>query len=128
MARTLRQSKILELIAKQEIETQEDLSNALKNAGFKPIFKLRPFNPPIKNRVAAFNAKVKNTNGTRNLFISPKCKWLIYNMFNLKFKEGTGIIDIPNHYQIKTQDRELKFLSHPFDAASYLVEYYWAIK
>ena len=33
MARTLRQSKILELITKQEIETQEDLSNALKNAG-----------------------------------------------------------------------------------------------
>ena len=35
MARTLRQSKILELIAKQEIETQEDLSNALKNAGLE---------------------------------------------------------------------------------------------
>ena len=35
MARTLRQSKILELITKEEIETQEDLSNALKNAGLE---------------------------------------------------------------------------------------------
>lgn len=33
MARTLRQSKILELIAQNEIETQDDLSQALKNAG-----------------------------------------------------------------------------------------------
>ena len=33
MARTLRQSKILELIAKTEIETQDELSQALKNAG-----------------------------------------------------------------------------------------------
>ncbi len=35
MARTLRQSKILELIAKSEIETQDELSQALKNAGFE---------------------------------------------------------------------------------------------
>ena len=111
-----------------EFTNYKIIENALKKAGYKPIFKLRPFNPPIKTRVAAFNAKVKNANGEINLFISPKCKWLIYNMYNLKFKEGTGIIDVPNYYQIKTQDRELKFLSHPFDAASYLVEYYWAIK
>lgn len=111
-----------------EFTNYKIIENHLKSVGYKPVFKLRPFNPSIKTRIAAFNAKVKNTNGERNLFISPKCKWLIYNMYNLKFKEGTGIIDIPNHYQIKTQDKELKFLSHPFDAASYLVEYYWAIK
>jgi len=111
-----------------EFTNYKIIENALKSEGFKPSFKLRPFNPPIKNRVAAFNAKVKNANGRINLYISPKCKWLIYNMYNLKFKEGTGIIDIPNHYQITSQDKELKFLSHPFDAASYLVEYYWAIK
>ena len=111
-----------------EFTNYKIIENALKKAGYKPQFKLRPFNPPIKTRVAAFNAKVKNTNGEINLYISPKCKWLIYNMYNLKFKEGTGIIDVPCHYQIKFQDRNLKFLSHPFDAASYLIEYYWAIK
>lgn len=34
MARTLRQSKILELISTKEIETQDDLVLNLKNAGF----------------------------------------------------------------------------------------------
>ena len=34
MARTLRQSKILELISTKEIETQDDLVANLKNAGF----------------------------------------------------------------------------------------------
>ena len=34
MARTLRQSKILELISTKEIETQDDLVSNLKNAGF----------------------------------------------------------------------------------------------
>lgn len=111
-----------------EFTNYKIIENELKSAGYKPIFKLRQFNPPIKNRIAAFNAKVRNANSEINLFISPKCKWLLYNMHNLRFKEGSGIIDIPTHYQIKNQDRELKFLSHPFDAASYLVEYYWAIK
>ncbi|MBQ9786210.1 MAG: arginine repressor [Clostridia bacterium] len=35
MARTLRQSKILELISTKEIETQDDLVANLKNAGFE---------------------------------------------------------------------------------------------
>lgn len=34
MARSLRQSKILELISTKEIETQDDLVTSLKNAGF----------------------------------------------------------------------------------------------
>lgn len=34
MARNLRQSKILELIASKEIETQEDLVNSLKTSGY----------------------------------------------------------------------------------------------
>ena len=35
MARSLRQSKILELISTKEIETQDDLVSSLKNAGFE---------------------------------------------------------------------------------------------
>ena len=43
------------------------------------------------------------------------------------FKEGTSIVDVPTHTQIKSS-REAKFLEHPFDAISYLVEYYWRLK
>ena len=90
------------------------------------IIKIKSFNPPIKNRIAAFNAKVKNADGNVSLYISPKCEKLLYNIYNLRYKEGSSKIDVPTYTQIK-QTKELKFLSHPFDAASYLVDFYWPI-
>ena len=115
--------------------TQSEFTNyaiirkSLKDFGYSDIkFHLRPYNPPILNRIQAFNAKVKDSNGIPHLFVDPrKCKWLIYNFYNLSFKEGTSIVDTPSHTRIKS-DRNSKFLEHPFDAASYLVEYYWQIK
>lgn len=90
-------------------------------------FDLRPYNPPIKNRIAAFNAMVKNSNGKCRLFVHKNCKQLLYNIYNLKYKVGSDIVDVPTYSQIKS-DNTLKFLEHPFDAASYLVEYYFPIK
>jgi len=104
------------------------MKNKLKQFGYKNVeFKLRNSNPIIKNRVAAFNAKVLNSKGIRCVYIDPKCKWIIYNIENLKYKVGTSLIDTPTPYQIK-QSRELKFLMHIFDAISYLVDFYWPIK
>lgn len=91
-------------------------------------FHLRDYNPPILNRIAAFNAKVKNTLNERHLFIDERrCKRLLYNIYNLSFKEGTSIVDVPSFSRIKN-NKDSKFLGHPFDAASYLTEYYWRIK
>lgn len=87
---------------------------------------LRPFNPRIKNRVAAFNAMIKDYNGEYRILFDPKCEKVIYNMLNLKYKVGSRDIDIPTYSQIKT-DTDLKFLMHPFDAVSYLVEYYFSL-
>ena len=99
----------------------------LEAFGFKDIeFNIRAFNPPIKNRVQSFNSRVKSFSGERHVFISRKCKQLLYNIYNLKYREGTSQIEVPMHHQIK-RDKKLKFLTHPFDAASYLVEYYWPI-
>lgn len=106
------------------------IRNALyKNYDKKQIkFCLRSYNPPILNRISAFNAKVKNSSGERHLFVDErKCKWLLYNIYNLSFKEGSTIVDVPTFSQIKS-NRDAKFLEHPFDAASYLTEYYWRIK
>ena len=89
-------------------------------------FNLRQFNPPIKNRVAAFCSMICSMDGKRKILIDPKCEKLIYNLKNLKYREGSSAIDVPTYWQIKN-NRELKFLSHPFDAASYLVEYYYPI-
>lgn len=114
--------------------TQSEYSNyviikkALIAHGYKNIkIKLRPFNPPIKNRIAAFNAMVCNANGERRLFVDKKCQKFLQNMYNLKYKVGTSIVDVPSYSQIKS-DNSLKFLEHPFDAGSYLVEYYFPIK
>ncbi|MBP3847295.1 phage terminase large subunit [bacterium] len=102
------------------------IKKKLLSFGYDADIKIKPFNPPIKNRVAAFNAKVRNANGDICLYVSPKCEKLLYNIRNLKYIEGTSKIDVPNYRQIK-QSKELKFLSHPFDAASYLVDFYWPI-
>lgn len=90
-------------------------------------FDLRPFNPPIKNRIASFNAMICNHNGDRKILIDKRCKWLLHNIYNLKYKVGSDDVDVPTYSQIKTS-KELKFLEHPFDAASYLVEYYFPIE
>ena len=74
-------------------------------------------------RCALFFALWRSRKTTR---VDKKCEKLLYNIYNLKYKEGTSKIDIPTYQQIK-QSKELKFLSHPMDAASYLVDFYWPI-
>jgi hypothetical protein len=80
-------------------------------------------NPPIDERVRSFNAKVCNFNGEVFIHINPRCKYLLKNMYSLKYKEGTSIIDLPTPNDI-SKDKSLKFLGHIFDAASYPVHYY----
>ncbi|MCQ2975119.1 MAG: PBSX family phage terminase large subunit [Bacteroidales bacterium] len=87
---------------------------------------IRRFNPSIKSRIAAWNNMIFDANGNRRLFISPKCKWLMYNCYNLKYKPGTSIVDVPTPAQI-SKNIDLKYLEHPFDAASYLCEYYFPV-
>ena len=114
--------------------TQSEFTNyaimrkLLKDNGYTNFkFHLRDYNPPIQNRIAAFNARVKSADGKVRLFVDRKCKYLLKNINNLRYKEGTTIIDAPTFNQIK-QDRDKKFLMHIFDAASYLTEYYWRIR
>lgn len=104
------------------------IRNTLKKQGYNPKFRLRPYNPPILSRIQAFNARVKNSVGDVHLFVDERrCKKLLYNIYNLSFKEGSSIVDVPTFSQIKS-NKDFKFLEHPFDAASYLTEFYWKIK
>lgn len=115
--------------------TQSEYTNyatirkVLRENGYKNFkFELRSYNPPILNRIASFNARVRSSDGQVRMFVDErKCKYLIKNIHNLKYKEGTTIVDVPTIQQIK-QDRDKKFLEHIFDSASYLTEYYWRIK
>ena len=114
--------------------TQSEFTNymiirrALESYGYKVEFKIRPYNPPILTRIQAFNARVCNAKGERHIFVDPrKCRWFLHNMYNLAFKEGTSIVNVPTAKRLQT-DRESKFLEHPFDGGSYLVEYFYPIK
>ena len=113
--------------ASSEFTNYMIIRRALEAYGYKFEFRLRPFNPPILSRIQAFNARVCNAKGERHIFVSKRCKWLLHNMYNLSFKEGTSIVDVPTLKTIKN-DRESKFLEHPFDSASYLVDYFYPIK
>ena len=48
------------------------IKKKLQSFGYEVEIKIKGFNPPIKNRIAAFNAKVRNANGDIGLYISPK--------------------------------------------------------
>lgn len=97
--------------------------NTLAKAGYHYNLNLRPFNPPILARINAFNKQVLTDAGERNVLAHPRCKWLIYNMKKLKFKEGTSLIDAPTPAQIEDDDDKL-YLGHIFDAVSYMVEFF----
>lgn len=102
------------------------IKKKLLQYGYDVEIRIKAYNPPIKTRIAAFNAKIRNADEEICLYVDKKCEKLLYNIYNLKYKEGTSRIDIPTYQQIK-QSKELKFLSHPMDAASYLVDFYWPI-
>ena len=97
--------------------------NTLAKNGYHYKLNLRPFNPPIIARVNAFNKQVLTDDGDRNVLVHPRCKWLIYNMKNLRYKEGTSIIDEATPSQIADDDAKL-YLGHIFDAVSYMVEFF----
>ncbi len=97
--------------------------NALTKAGYRYKLNLRSYNPPVLARVNAFNKQVYTDLGERNVLVHPKCKWLIYNMKNLKFKEGTSLIDEATPSQI-SDDNDKLYLGHIFDAVSYMVEFF----
>ena len=97
--------------------------NTLAKDGYRYNLNLRPFNPPVAARVNAFNNQVLGNDGERRLFVHPRCKWLIYNMKNLRYKEGTNIIDEATPAQLADDNAKL-YLGHIFDAVSYMVEFF----
>ena len=103
------------------------IKKKLEKFGYENVeVQIKAFNPLIKNRVMAFNSRVRSADGEVKLFVDKKCDKLLYNIHNLRYKEGSSRIDLPSYHQIK-QAKELKFMMHPFDAASYLVEFYWPL-
>jgi PBSX family phage terminase large subunit len=87
-------------------------------------------NPSVMASINNFNMFVKNADGETRVKLNPKnCRWLHYNMLNLKYKLGgkdsAKPYHEPNGNEIKKDvTNSLKHLGHPFDAARYLVSKY----
>ena len=86
----------------------------LQNAGFRVL--VRNNHTPVRDRVNAVHAKLKNTQGISTLFVDPKCKQIISSLERIVYKPGTSIID-------KDGD-----LDHMADACGYLVDYLYPLR
>ena len=85
----------------------------LVNAGF--TVKARQSHTPVRDRVNAVNAMLKNAAGETKLFVDPKCKHTIDSLTKLTYKEGTTQI-------------EKNGFEHQADAVGYLVDYLFPVK
>ncbi|MES1257290.1 MAG: hypothetical protein ABUS51_02625, partial [Acidobacteriota bacterium] len=68
-------------------------------------------NPPVRERVAAVNARLRNAHGDVRLLVDPKCRELIADFEQVSYKEDSVQVD-------KDKDRRRTHLS---DALGYLV-------
>ncbi len=74
-------------------------------------FKIPTSNPPVRERVALMNSKLKSAAGDRVLKIDPKCGELIRDFEQITYKENSMIVD---------KDRDPR-RTHLSDALGYLV-------
>ena len=58
------------------------IKKKLLQYGYDVEIQIKAFNPPIKNRIMAFNSKVRSANGEICLFVDPKCEKLLYNIYS----------------------------------------------
>ena len=86
----------------------------LQNAGF--TVKVRNSHTAIRDRVNSVNAKLKNTQGTRTLFVDPKCRNIISSLEKMVYKPGTSVIE---------KDGEL---DHMADAVGYLCDFLFPLR
>jgi len=88
------------------------LRTRLREAGIRVGgFKAPVKNPPVRERVALVNAKLRGADGDVHLRIDPKCRELIVDLEQVSYKSGSSVID---------KDRDTA-RSHLSDALGYLI-------
>jgi hypothetical protein len=77
----------------------------------KVSYRVPKANPPVRERVALMNARLRNARGEVQLFVNPKCGELIDDLEQVSYQEDSTQID-------KDKDRKRTHLS---DALGYLI-------
>ena len=113
--------------------------NHLRRNGYRvsPYPHIPNKNPETTDRINAWNAMICNANEEHRIFINgyydrsgemiPVCRYLLHAIENLKYHPGTSDIALPSKSDLR-RDRNAKFDEHVFDAASYIVWYYFKLK
>lgn len=86
----------------------------LQNAGF--TVKVPNSHTPVRDRINAVNARLKDTMGNNHLYVSNNCKYTIEGLERHTYKEGTQQPDKGSGYD------------HQMDALGYMVDYLFPIK
>ena len=89
-----------------------DLS-ILQNAGF--VVRVRNNHTPVRDRINAVNAKLKNAQDQIGLTVDYKAKHVINSLERLVYKEGTNVVDKDTGYD------------HMADAVGYLIDFLFPI-
>lgn len=92
------------------------------DCGYNYTLRVQKSNPLIKERLAELRRYILNGKGVRRLFVSSKCKWLLYNFNECKNQLSNGGIKIPTDTEIQ-KDPDKLYLVHPIDAMSYPIYY-----
>ncbi len=71
----------------------EIIEQRLKKAGFDVDINIGRSNPRVSDRVAAVNARLMDSNGTRKLFVAKKCKKTLVDFERTGFVPGTRELD-----------------------------------
>jgi len=87
------------------------IRNFFGSRSAKVTYRVPKANPPVRERVAAMNARLRNAYGDVRLLVDPKCKELIADFEQVSYKEDSVQVD-------KDKDRRRTHLS---DALGYLI-------
>ena len=86
----------------------------LSNAGF--IVKAPRAHNLVKDRINSFNSRLLSSDGSRHLFVDPKCKHTIECLDKFAYKPGTQVPDKDSGFD------------HMFDASSYCIDFLFPIR
>lgn len=95
----------------------EIIEQRLKKAGFDVDINIGRSNPRVSDRVAAVNARLEDSNGTRKLFIAKSCKRTLVDFERTAFKPGTRELDKGDETR-----------THHSDAIGYRIHKQWPVR
>ncbi|MGQ9918178.1 MAG: terminase large subunit domain-containing protein [Bryobacteraceae bacterium] len=90
---------------------REVIEEFFAERGERPVYRIPRKNPPVRERAALVNAKLRNAAGEVGLVVHPRCKELILDFERVQWAEGSSEID-------KEKDPRRTHLS---DALGYLL-------